>query len=90
MAVVRRRLLVSGRVQGVFFRDGARREARSAGVAGEARNLPDGRVEVVLEGEAGAVEDVVEWCRRGPPGAVVTDVAVADEPPEGLSGFSIR
>ena len=90
MAVVRRRLLVSGRVQGVFFRDGARRETRSAGVAGEARNLPDGRVEILLEGEAGAVEDVVEWCRRGPPGAVVTDVAVADEPPEGLSGFSIR
>lgn len=90
MAFVRRRLLVSGRVQGVFFRDGARREARSAGVAGEARNLPDGRVEIVAEGEAGAVERVVEWCRHGPPGAVVTDVAAADEPPEELSGFSIR
>jgi acylphosphatase len=90
MAVVRRRLLVSGRVQGVFFRDGARREARSAGVAGWARNLADGRVEIVAEGGAGAVERVVQWCRHGPPGAVVDAVDATDEQPGELRGFSIR
>ena len=86
---VRRRLLVDGRVQNVFYRESCRSRARAAGVAGRARNLGDGRVEVVLEGGAEAVAAVVEWCRRGPPAALVLDVVVAEEEPEGLTGFRV-
>lgn len=89
MAVVRRRLLLSGRVQGVFFRDRCRAHALSAGVAGWAKNLTDGRVEVVAEGAPEAVERLVAWCRRGPAQAVVTSVEVIDEPPAGIDGFFI-
>src|SRR6056297_610269 len=85
--VVRRRVLVSGRVQGVFFRDSCRRVAVDAGVRGWARNLDDGRVEVVAEGGADAVDAVVSWCREGPPRARVDQVAVDDETPTGLDGF---
>jgi acylphosphatase len=88
--VIRRRVLVSGLVQGVFFRDTCRREAAAAGVAGWVRNLPDGRVEAVFEGPPGAVERLVTWARRGPRGAVVTDVTAREEPLEGLRGFAIR
>ncbi|HET7486412.1 MAG TPA: acylphosphatase [Acidimicrobiales bacterium] len=87
---VRRRVVVDGYVQGVFFRDSCRREAYAAGVAGWARNLPDGRVEVVAEGRSGAVDRLVAWCRTGPPRAAVTAVEVSDEPPEGIDGFRIR
>ena len=87
---VRRRLLVEGEVQGVFFREECRQQAQSAGVAGWATNLSDGRVEVVLEGDADAVERVVAWCREGPSGAQVTGVDVTEEEPEDLSGFSTR
>lgn len=87
---VRRRVLVDGRVQGVFYRDTCWREAQRAGLSGWARNRPDGAVEVVLEGEIEAVEQVVAWCRSGPPNAVVTSVKVSDEEPEGLNGFSVR
>lgn len=86
---VRRRVVVDGRVQGVFFRESCRREAASAGVAGSARNLDDGRVEVVVEGEPAAVDRVVAWCRRGPPSAVVTAVDVTEERPAGLRGFRV-
>ncbi len=86
----RRRCVVSGRVQGVFFRDSCRREAAAAGVAGWVRNRGDGRVEAVFEGENGAVDRMVAWCRQGPPHAEVTDVAVTAEPPEGLRGFQVR
>jgi acylphosphatase len=88
--VIRRRVVVDGRVQGVFFRDSCRREAVVAGVAGWARNLGDGRVEVVAEGAPEAVERLVAWCRRGPPRAVVTGVQVSDERAEGVRGFSVR
>ncbi len=87
---VRRRVLVDGRVQGVFFRDSCCREASSAGVAGWARNLADGRVEVVAEGDEEAVERLVAWCRQGPRGAHITGVEVNEEEPEGLSGFAVR
>jgi len=86
---VRRRLLVDGRVQNVFYRESCRSRARAAGVAGRARNLGDGRVEVVLEGPADAVGRVVAWCRQGPPQAFVIDVVVAEEEPEGLRGFAV-
>ncbi len=87
---VRKRVLVSGDVQGVFFRDTCRRVAQEARVAGWARNNPDGRVEVVLEGPASAVQRVIDWCRTGPDMARVESVDVADERPRGESGFSIR
>jgi acylphosphatase len=88
--VIRRRVVVHGRVQGVFFRDATQRQADRRGVAGWVRNCPDGSVEAVFEGEPDAVERLVELCREGPRGAVVERVEVADEGPEGLVGFRVR
>jgi len=81
---------VRGRVQGVFFRDSAQRRAEAAGVAGWIANRPDGAVEAVFEGEADAVEELVEFCRRGPSRAEVASVDVEEEQPEGLTGFEVR
>ena len=89
--LVRRHVIVSGRVQGVFFRDSTQREARRLGVAGWVRNLEDETVEAVFEGESSAVEAMLDFCRRGPERARVEAVAVdADQPLEGLQGFDIR
>lgn len=88
--MIRRRVVVRGRVQGVFFRDTTRRRAESAGVAGWVTNRPDGAVEAAFEGEAEAVEQLIELCRRGPGRAEVESVDVIEEDPEGLSGFQIR
>ena len=85
----RRHVIVSGRVQGVWFRDSMRREAERLALAGWVRNLPDGRVEAVFEGPADAIERLTEWCHHGPPGARVSSVLPRDEPPEGLTGFRI-
>jgi acylphosphatase len=90
MAVVRRRLLVSGYVQGVFFRDSARRQARVLGIGGHARNLHDGRVELVVEGQAEAVEEMTAWAGRGPRHAEVTGVDVEELEPTGQRDFEIR
>jgi acylphosphatase len=87
---IRRRLVVHGKVQGVFFRDSTREAARNEGVAGFAINCPDGSVEVVLEGPADAVESVTGYVRRGPSSARVENVESHDESPQGLSGFEIR
>jgi acylphosphatase len=87
---MRRRVVVSGRVQGVFFRDTVRNAAEREGLSGWVRNNRDGTVEAALEGDADAVERVVALCREGPPGADVRDVQVVDEPEEGLEGFRIR
>lgn len=87
---VRRHVWVSGVVQGVFFRSMTHREATALGLAGWVRNLSDGRVEAVFEGPASTVEAMVGWCRTGPSHAVVEDVEVVEEPPEGLAGFSVR
>ena len=87
---VRRRLEVRGRVQGVFFRDTCRQVAERHGVSGWVRNLPDGRVEAVFEGPPEQVGQLVEWSRQGPRAAVVEDVQVRCEPPEGISGFQVR
>lgn len=86
-AVVRRRLLVAGRVQGVGFRFRCRRMALAHGLTGWCRNLADGRVEACFEGPAAAVAQAVAWCRQGPPGAVVTAVEEAAEPVGGETGF---
>jgi acylphosphatase len=88
--VVRRRLLVRGRVQGVWFRESCRREAERMGVRGHARNLDDGRVEVVLEGDAAAVAALEDWCAHGPDRAIVTGVTATTEPPEGTERFRTR
>ena len=88
--MVRYRLLISGRVQGVFFRDTCRRVAEEHGVAGWVRNLPDGRVEAVFEGTEEDVAFLVEWARHGPRHAMVQQVAVQAEPPEGLAGFAVK
>jgi acylphosphatase len=87
---VRRRVVVRGDVQGVFFRDSTRREAERRGVAGWVTNRPDGAVEAVFEGLAADVDALVEFCRSGPGQAEVRDVEVADEEPEGLDGFRVR
>ena len=87
---MRKRVVVHGRVQGVFFRDSARREAQSRGLSGWVTNRPDGAVEAVFEGEPEAVEALVDFCRRGPRGADVNRVEEFDEEPEELSGFEVR
>jgi acylphosphatase len=88
--MVRYRVLVSGRVQGVCFRDTCWQLAVQRGVRGWVRNLPDGRVEAVFEGPADDVQYLVDWARRGPRAAMVADVSVQTEPPEGLGAFQIR
>jgi len=88
--MTRKRVVVGGRVQGVFFRDSIRRRAETAGVAGRARNTREGTVEAVFEGDEAAVAELVEFCRRGPSRAEVASVEVTEEEPEGLSGFEIR
>jgi acylphosphatase len=87
---VRRRVVVHGLVQGVFFRDTVRRHAQSRGVAGWVRNKPDGTVEAVFEGDAEPVERLVAFVHEGPSGAIVERVDVVVEQEEGLSGFSVR
>ena len=87
--LIRRRALVSGRVQGVFFRDHTVREAHRLGVAGTVRNLRDGRVEIVAEGPPDAVDALLRWAHDGPGRATVDDVTVVDEEPTGLSGFDV-
>ena len=88
--MIRRRVVVHGLVQGVFFRDSTRRLAQRHGVAGWVANRPDGAVEAVFEGEADAVERLVAFSRAGPRGARVESVEVVEEGPEGLRGFAVR
>ena len=87
--MIRRRVIVHGRVQGVFFRDTARRMAQSRGVAGWVRNNPDGSVEAAFEGPEDAVDTMVQFAREGPRGATVETVDVVDEEPEGVADFRI-
>jgi acylphosphatase len=87
---IRRRAVIHGQVQGVFFRDSTRRRAEAIGVAGWAANRRDGTVEAVLEGQRDAVERMLDFLRRGPARAQVDRVEVSDEEPEGLTGFEIR
>jgi acylphosphatase len=87
--VQRRHIVIYGFVQGVGFRFGVERAARSRGVAGWVRNRPDGTVEAVFEGEPEDVEALVEFCRRGPRGAVVERIEVEEESAQGLGGFRV-
>ena len=86
----RAHLFVSGRVQGVFFRVDTQREARSLGLVGGVRNLPDGRVEIVAQGDAEAVRALVEWSHLGPVRAEVASVDINWEETHLIDGFSIR
>lgn len=87
---MRARAIVHGRVQGVFFRDTTRREAAARSVGGWVRNRPDGAVEAVFEGDRDAVEEMLAFCREGPPNAEVERVDVSEEEPEGLTDFEVR
>jgi acylphosphatase len=86
----RRRVVIQGHVQGVFFRETMRRRALSAGVTGWVRNVANGSVEAVFEGEREAVDQLVAFAREGPRGAHVDWVDVTSEEPEGLSAFDVR
>lgn len=87
--LIRRRVVVRGEVQGVFFRDSTRREAEAAGVAGWVCNRADGAVEAALEGDPASVDRVLAFLRRGPRRAEVREVEVSEEEPEGLTGFRV-
>lgn len=86
----RAHIIISGIVQGVGFRYHARSEALQLGIGGWVRNLPDGSVEAVAEGEGESVDAFVKWCRVGPPSAMVSGVQVTVEKPAGEAGFGIR
>ena len=89
-AVIRRRVVAQGRVQGVFFRDTCRREASGRRVSGWISNREDGAVEAVFEGEASAVLALIDWARQGPPQARVIKLEIIEEEPRGERGFSVR
>ncbi|HHT9120644.1 MAG TPA: acylphosphatase [Candidatus Hypogeohydataceae bacterium YC41] len=87
----RAHVLIEGRVQGVFFRANTCQKAEELGLTGWVKNTRDGQVEAVFEGPKEDVEKIIEWCRKGPPGAVVTHVEVAwEEPNDEFRNFSIR
>jgi acylphosphatase len=88
--MVRRHVLVTGEVQGVFFRDSVREEAEAHGVAGWVANTDDGAVEAVFEGDEDAVEALVDFCRTGPARADVEEIEVSEDEPEDLDGFEVR
>lgn len=88
--MIRQRVLVTGTVQGVWFRDSCRIEAVRVGVTGWVRNLPDLRVEAAFEGHPDAVGAMVEWCAEGPAGADVRGVETVDEEPTGTSTFDVE
>jgi len=87
--IVRFRVIVSGRVQGVFYRDTCRRLADRLGVCGWVRNRSDGTVEAVIEGDRDDVGELLAWCREGPPRAIVTGLRVIDEPVAGEGPFRV-
>lgn len=86
----RAHVYVSGKVQGVNFRGALQEEAENQGLNGWVRNLQDGRVEAVFEGDSETVRQMIEWCESGPSSADVDDVSVEQESPEGISGFEVR
>ncbi|RLI91093.1 MAG: acylphosphatase [Candidatus Altiarchaeales archaeon] len=91
MAIVRAHVYISGRVQGVFFRSNTRNMAEKLDLTGWVRNLPDGRVEAVFEGEESDVKEMLEWCHKGPRYASVSDVEVKFDKPTGeFDRFEIR
>lgn len=90
MSDARARVVVRGRVQGVFFRAETGQRARSLGLAGWVRNNPDGTVEAVFEGDRDRVDSILDWCQRGPAAAHVEDVEVEWAEPRDEHGFATR
>jgi acylphosphatase len=90
IAGVRKRVVIGGRVQGVWYRESCRKEAVARSVGGWVRNCDDGTVEAVFEGSAAAVEAMIAWCRLGPPHASVTSVVSTVEAPIGETTFRVR
>jgi acylphosphatase len=90
MAIIARHLSISGRVQGVFYRAWAQRQATELGIAGWVRNCPDGHVEAHVEGDSAAVEQMIERLRAGPPAAAVEDVRIWDADTFDFEGFEVR
>jgi acylphosphatase len=90
MEKIHARVWISGKVQGVGYRYSTVMQAQKSGVTGWVRNLPDGRVEAVFEGDREAVDAMIKWCDRGSPAAVVRDVVVEYEKCEGFAGFETR
>jgi acylphosphatase len=88
--MIRRQVRISGRVQGVFFRDSCQTKASRAGVVGWVRNAPDGTVEAVFEGGPDAVQTMCDWCRNGPEQADVDHIEVTEEEPQGDTSFDVR
>ena len=85
------KILVSGRVQGVYFRMFTQNKAKQFGVKGHARNLPDGRVEIIAEADNGSIEKLIQWCHKGPVTARVDDVEINELEADGvLTTFEIR
>jgi acylphosphatase len=89
MEQISRRAVITGRVQGVMFRASCAREAKRGNITGYAKNLPDGSVEVLLEGDAGAVEKVLSWCHQGPASARVDAVKIHTAPASNRTDFSV-
>lgn len=89
-SLIRAHVFVSGKVQGVAYRYSTVHQATNLGVNGWVRNLADERVEAVFEGSKEAVEEMLKWCKKGPPAAIVKNVAVDFEEPQGLKGFELR
>ena len=87
---VRVHAFIAGKVQGVGYRYSTMNKASQLNMSGWVRNLPDGRVEAVFEGDRTVVEKMVNWCHEGPPAAVVRNVSVEYSKPEGLQGFEVR
>lgn len=91
MTLIQAHVYVSGRVQGVFFRSNTQDRARELGLTGWVKNLSDGRVEAVFEGEEKRVKEMIEWCHKGPSYASVSDVQVKfNKPTEEFDKFEIR
>ncbi|TNE92681.1 MAG: acylphosphatase [Deltaproteobacteria bacterium] len=88
--MIRKRVRIHGKVQGVWFRDSTVRTAQALGLQGWVRNRRDGTVEAVFEGPTDVVDEAVDWCRLGPPQARVSEIEIEDEPLVGERGFARR
>ncbi|MDX2048272.1 MAG: acylphosphatase [Chitinophagaceae bacterium] len=87
--MVCRQIIVRGKVQGVYYRASAKDEADRLGIQGEVKNLPDGSVCIIAEGTAGQIDELIAWCYKGPPRAIVDELIVADTGIKGFKGFSV-
>lgn len=83
-------ILVSGKVQAVFYRQSAKERAMALGITGTICNLPDGKVKIMATGDEKQLDTFIDWCKGGPPRAVVSTVEINESPPEDFEGFSIK